>query len=85
MRGRHLARMAMLAPRTMRSAALELRAVPIIAAVCARSWEGRPVNRFVVRKAIKDHGTERKIDGNFKDTNVVLFAGVLIALWRYVS
>jgi orotate phosphoribosyltransferase len=42
--------------------------------VCARSWHGRPVDGFVVRKEIKDHGTERKIDGNFKpDTNVILF------------
>ena len=43
---------------------LELGAVPIIVAVCARSWHGRPVAGFVVRKEIKDHGTEQKIDGN---------------------
>ena len=56
---------------------LELGAVPIIAAVCARSWRARPVNGFVVRKEIKDHGTERKIDGNFKpDSTVVLFDDV---------
>ena len=56
---------------------LELGAVPIIAAVCARSWRARPVNGFVVRKEIKDHGTERKIDGNFKpDSAVVLFDDV---------
>ena len=56
---------------------LELGAVPIIAAVCARSWRARPVNGFVVRKEIKDHGTERKIDGNFKpDGAVVLFDDV---------
>ena len=56
---------------------LELGAVPIIIAVCARSWHGRPVDGFVVRKEIKDHGTERKIDGNFKpDSNVILFDDV---------
>ena len=51
---------------------LELGAVPIITAVCARSWLGRPVNGFVVRKEIKDHGTERKIDGNFKPGSTVI-------------
>jgi orotate phosphoribosyltransferase len=56
---------------------LELGAVPMIAAVCARSWHGRPVAGFVVRKEIKDHGTERKIDGNFKPgSTVILFDDV---------
>jgi len=56
---------------------LELGAVPMIVAVCARSWRGRPVYGFVVRKEIKDHGTERKIDGNFKpEMNVILFDDV---------
>ena len=37
----------------------------------------RPVAGFVVRKEIKDHGTERKIDGNFKPgTTVILFDDV---------
>jgi hypothetical protein len=45
--------------------------------VCARSWHDRPVSGFVVRKEKKDHGTERKIDGNFRPgTNVVLFDDV---------
>jgi len=31
----------------------------------------------LVHKELKDHGTERKIDGNFKpDSNVVLFDDV---------
>jgi orotate phosphoribosyltransferase len=56
---------------------LELGAVPIIVAVCARSWHGRPVDGFVVRKEVKDHGTEQKIDGNFKpDSTVILFDDV---------
>jgi orotate phosphoribosyltransferase len=45
---------------------LELGAVPIVAAVCARSWSGRPLAGFVVRKERKGHGTDRKIDGNFR-------------------
>jgi orotate phosphoribosyltransferase len=56
---------------------LELGAVPIIVAVCARSWHGRPVAGFVVRKEIKDHGTEQKIDGNFNPgSTVILFDDV---------
>ncbi len=56
---------------------LELGAVPIVAAVCARSASARPINGFVVRKERKDHGTSKKIDGNFKDgSRVVLVEDV---------
>jgi orotate phosphoribosyltransferase len=56
---------------------LELGAVPIVAAVCARSFPQRPVEGFIVRKAVKDHGTERKIDGNFRpNASVVLMEDV---------
>jgi len=56
---------------------LELGAVPIVAAVCAHSFHGRPVNGFVVRKEKKGHGTDQKIDGNFKpNTTVVLIEDV---------
>jgi orotate phosphoribosyltransferase len=56
---------------------LELGAVPIIAAVCARSARERPVNGFVVRKEKKGHGTNQKIDGNFTpNTTVILFDDV---------
>ena len=56
---------------------LELGAVPIVAAVCARSWPKQPVSGFVVRKEAKDHGTARKIDGNFKpNSRVVLIEDV---------
>jgi orotate phosphoribosyltransferase len=55
---------------------LELGAVPIVAAVCAESFKG-PVNGFVVRKEKKGHGTDQKIDGNFKpNTTVVLIEDV---------
>lgn len=56
---------------------LELGAVPIVSAVCARSWPERPINGFVVRKEKKGHGTDKKIDGNFRDgTTVILFDDV---------
>jgi len=56
---------------------LELGAVPIISNVCQRSWPERPINGFVVRKEKKGHGTDNKIDGNFKpNTTVVLFDDV---------
>jgi orotate phosphoribosyltransferase len=56
---------------------LELGAVPIIAAVCARSWPEHPINGFVVRKERKGHGTDKKIEGNFREgTTVVLFDDV---------
>ena len=51
---------------------LELGAVPIIVSVCARSWRGRPINGFVVRKEKKGHGTNRQIDGNFKPNSTVV-------------
>ncbi len=56
---------------------LELGAVPIVAAVCARSWQDRPINGFVVRKEMKSHGTGKQIEGNFKpEATVVLFDDV---------
>jgi len=51
---------------------LELGAVPIVAAVCARSRQQRPIAGFVVRKEKKGHGTDRKIDGNFKPNSTVV-------------
>ena len=51
---------------------LELGAVPIIAAVCARSFPDRPIQGFIVRKQNKGHGTDQKIDGNFKPNSKVI-------------
>jgi len=51
---------------------LELGAVPIINPVCARSWPERPIAGFVVRKEKKGHGTDQKIDGNFRDNSTVI-------------
>jgi orotate phosphoribosyltransferase len=56
---------------------LELGAVPIVIAVCAASCDGKPIQGFVVRKETKGHGTDKKIDGNFKpNTRVVLIEDV---------
>lgn len=56
---------------------LELGAVPIISGVCQRSWPDHPMRGFVVRKEKKGHGTDKKIDGNFKNGDtVVLFDDV---------
>jgi orotate phosphoribosyltransferase len=43
---------------------LEMGAVPLIASVSAFSFEmGKPIPGFFVRKAVKDHGTKKRIDG----------------------
>lgn len=56
---------------------LELGALPITSAVSMRSFPERPIEGFVVRKERKDHGTAKKIDGNFRDNStVVLFEDV---------
>lgn len=56
---------------------LELGALPITSAVSMRSFAERPIEGFVVRKERKDHGTAKKIDGNFRDNStVVLFEDV---------
>ena len=55
---------------------LTLGADPIVAAVAALSGSdgGRPINAFIVRKAAKDHGTGRQIEGP------VLVPGMRVAL-----
>lgn len=57
---------------------LAIGAVPIVSVVCARSHElGRPVSGFYVRKTVKDHGTERQIEGfHVSDKLVVLVEDV---------
>jgi orotate phosphoribosyltransferase len=42
---------------------LETGAIPIVALVCARSWPEKPVTGFFVRKEVKGHGTDQRIDG----------------------
>lgn len=45
---------------------LEMGAVPIIGAVACRSFPERPVRGFFVRKTVKAHGTQKKIEGVFE-------------------
>ena len=42
---------------------LETGAIPIVAALCQRSWPDKPLKGFFVRKAGKGHGTDRMVDG----------------------
>ncbi len=56
---------------------LETGAIPIVAAVCARSWPEKPVTGFFVRKEMKGHGTDQRIDGLLeKASRVILFEDV---------
>jgi orotate phosphoribosyltransferase len=56
---------------------LETGAIPIVALLCARSWPEKPLKGFFVRKEMKGHGTDRRIDGLLDDgARVVLFEDV---------
>ena len=51
---------------------LEMGAVPLVSAVCTKSFERFPVNAFYVRKSVKDHGAEKLIDGHLDEGSEVL-------------
>ena len=51
---------------------LELGSVPIVVGVSMRSFPRRPIAGFVVRKQTKGHGTDQKIDGNFRPNSTVV-------------
>jgi orotate phosphoribosyltransferase len=56
---------------------LETGAIPIVAALCARSWPEKPIKGFFVRKEIKGHGTDQRIDGLLeRGSKVILFEDV---------
>ena len=56
---------------------LETGAIPIVAALCQRSWPEKPVRGFFVRKEQKGHGTDRLVDGYLeKGARVILFEDV---------
>jgi orotate phosphoribosyltransferase len=42
---------------------LETGAIPIVAALCVRSWPEKPIEGFFVRKEVKGHGTDQRVDG----------------------
>ena len=56
---------------------LETGAIPIVAALCRRSWPEKPVKGFFVRKAGKGHGTDKMVDGHLdRGARVILFEDV---------
>src|SRR5437764_8407419 len=56
---------------------LETGAIPIVAALCARSWPDKPIKGFFVRKDVKGHGTDQRIDGLIeRRSKVILFEDV---------
>ncbi len=56
---------------------LESGAIPIVAALCARSWPQKPIKGFFVRKETKGHGTDQRIDGLLEPgSRVILFEDV---------
>lgn len=56
---------------------LETGAIPIIAALCVRSWPEKPMKGFFVRKEAKGHGTDQRVDGRLeRGSKVILFEDV---------
>jgi orotate phosphoribosyltransferase len=56
---------------------LETGAIPIIAALCVRSWPEKPIRGFFVRREVKGHGTDQRVDGLLeKRSKVILFEDV---------
>ena len=56
---------------------IETGGIPLVSLVCRRSWAERPLKGFFVRKAMKGHGTDRRIDGYIEEgAKVVLFDDV---------
>ena len=56
---------------------METGAIPIIAAVCMRSWPEKPVKGFFIRKEAKGHGTDQRVDGLLdRGSRVILFEDV---------
>src|SRR5690606_13486431 len=59
---------------------MDMGATPIVAAVALRSFQiGRPLEAFVVRKEVKDHGTRKRIEGRIPATpsNVIIVDDVV--------
>lgn len=44
---------------------LEMGAVPVVSAVVCKSFPSYPVRGFFVRKMVKEHGTQKRIEGCF--------------------
>lgn len=46
---------------------LEMGAVPLVSALCLKSFGRYPLNTFFVRKQVKDHGARQGLDGHIED------------------
>jgi orotate phosphoribosyltransferase len=56
---------------------METGGIPIVAAVSMRSWPEKPIKGFFVRKQVKGHGTDQRIDGLLEaGSRVILFEDV---------
>jgi orotate phosphoribosyltransferase len=56
---------------------MEAGGIPIVAALSMRSWPERPLKGFFVRKEVKGHGTDQRIDGLLEPgSKVILFEDV---------
>jgi|SRR6516225_4116480 orotate phosphoribosyltransferase len=42
---------------------METGAIPIVTALCMRSWPEKPIKGFFIRKEAKGHGTDQRVDG----------------------
>jgi orotate phosphoribosyltransferase len=42
---------------------METGAIPLVAALCLRSWPEKPIKGFFIRKESKGHGTDQRVDG----------------------
>jgi orotate phosphoribosyltransferase len=52
-------------------------AIPIVAVLCAKSWPEKPIKGFFVRKEMKGHGTDQRVDGLLESgSKVILFEDV---------
>jgi orotate phosphoribosyltransferase len=56
---------------------METGAIPIVAAVCMRSWPERPIEGFFIRKEAKGHGTDQQVEGRLeRGSRVILLEDV---------
>jgi orotate phosphoribosyltransferase len=56
---------------------METGAIPLVAALCLRSWPEKPLKGFFIRKEAKGHGTDQQIDGLLdRGSRVILFEDV---------
>ncbi len=46
---------------------LEMGAVPVVQAICTKSFPENPIRGFFVRKELKGHGTNQTIEGHLRD------------------